>query len=235
LPGEALAAQVAKLLIEGSEVGCSPIRFRQRGHRVIANFSCTHGALDEDVDYSGTATSSSVDLALNVVSQFSLGGSDVSTKRQSRLIAKRLGECTTVGTAQPPEIRNPVFTASVHPTPLGDDLPEAPSVMLRGVVAGPSVQPDDIVVVARKLMNLRLRYVSDGRIMTNCSNTRPSGDLRIDRIGCAVLKASWRAAARRTTRRWPILTTASCHSSRVFTQQQLRNIAGRTATSNVDL
>ena len=193
LPGDRLATQMSRLLIEGAAIGCSPIRFRQRGDRIIADFACSARQTDEDVDYSGSATSRSVDLRVSKTAEFSAmtpsGPIEVTRETQSRLFANRLGECTVAGANPPPTIRNPVFTASVHPRPLGDDLPGAPEVMPRGIPIGEPVHPDDIVVVARKLMKLRLRYASDGRILTNCSNTRPSGDVRIDRIGCAVLKA----------------------------------------------
>ncbi|TXC71449.1 hypothetical protein FSB78_11225 [Sphingomonas ginsenosidivorax] len=48
---------------------------------------------------------------------------------------------------------------------------------------------DDIVVVARRLRRLRLTYASSGRILRWCRTSISSGDRRVDRIGCAIVRA----------------------------------------------
>ncbi|RDE07211.1 hypothetical protein [Sphingomonas aracearum] len=49
-------------------------------------------------------------------------------------------------------------------------------------------EAEDVVVVARKLRRMRLHYSSDGKIMRFCHADISSGDPRIDRIGCAMLR-----------------------------------------------
>ena len=44
------------------------------------------------------------------------------------------------------------------------------------------------MVVARKLRTMRLHYGSDGRSMRFCHADISSGDRRIDRIGCAIVR-----------------------------------------------
>ncbi len=53
----------------------------------------------------------------------------------------------------------------------------------------PDALGDDIVVVARKLRKLRLHYASSGRLLSWCHADISSGDKRVDRIGCAILRA----------------------------------------------
>ena len=50
-------------------------------------------------------------------------------------------------------------------------------------------KPDDIVVIARRLRLMRLHYASSGRILAWCHADVSSGDKRVDRIGCAMLRA----------------------------------------------
>jgi hypothetical protein len=209
LPADVLTAQLSRLLVEGSVPGCSPIHFRMRGPRVIAGFRCDSFAVSEHADYGGMAKRNSIDLRFEKASERSGPGGEIVMTVISRLRAERAGNCAA--TDQPsPSIRNPIFAAATHQPALADDLPVAPAVMPRGVAVGDAAQPDDIVVVARKLMNLRLRYASDGRILTNCANTRPSGDVRIDRIGCAVLRACVASGSEEKDR------TLACFNARIM-------------------
>lgn len=70
-------------------------------------------------------------------------------------------------------LQRPSPEPSAAPTP-------APSVV---------TEADDIVVIARKLRRLRLHYASSGRALRWCHTDIPSGDPRLDRIGCALIRA----------------------------------------------
>ena len=49
-------------------------------------------------------------------------------------------------------------------------------------------EPDDVVVVARKMRLVRLDYGMFGPHLRRCDITKSSGDARVDRIMCALLK-----------------------------------------------
>ncbi|WP_230770047.1 hypothetical protein [Sphingomonas sp. Leaf4] len=53
----------------------------------------------------------------------------------------------------------------------------------------PAVDGPDIVVIARKLRKVRIRYATNGRWVRTCDIDISSGDERIDRIMCAILRA----------------------------------------------
>lgn len=55
---------------------------------------------------------------------------------------------------------------------------------------------DEIVVIARKLRKVRLNYASRGQWVTKCDADVSSGDPRIDRIMCAIVKACVREGNR---------------------------------------
>lgn len=53
----------------------------------------------------------------------------------------------------------------------------------------PAVDGPDIVVIARKLRKVRIHYATNGRWVRRCDIDISSGDERIDRIMCAILRA----------------------------------------------
>ncbi|HET8612411.1 MAG TPA: hypothetical protein VFL92_06555 [Sphingomonas sp.] len=111
-----------------------------------------------------------------------------------KLTAERVGECPSAAPA-PAAARPPIapVTTKLVPPPAAEPAPEpetrpAPSAAPQ---AAPSdgQSPDDIVVVARKLRKLRLHFASDGRRFSWCHADISSGDPRLDRIGCAIVRA----------------------------------------------
>lgn len=117
--------------------------------------------------------------------------------------AERIGDCPGVPLAVPTPAATPVATPTPgEPTALAKS-PEP--TIVRETTAEPSdagapvatkpatpvadAQPEDIVVVARRLRRLRLHYgVSDSRVSW-CHADISSGDKRVDRIGCAIVRA----------------------------------------------
>lgn len=107
-----------------------------------------------------------------------------------QVTAERVGDCAApspVAAPAPPAIAAPpapqlaiVQDSAVQPA----DHAAAPAPS-----ADPTTQPDDIVVIARKLRRLRLHYASSGRAMRWCHADITSGDPRLDRIGCALVRA----------------------------------------------
>ena len=61
--------------------------------------------------------------------------------------------------------------------------------------AAADTKPDDIVVIARRLRRLQLHYGVDGNIVNWCHADTSSGDKRVDRIGCAIVRACTKSGA----------------------------------------
>ena len=57
------------------------------------------------------------------------------------------------------------------------------------VQAEPAIDGPDIVVIARQLRKVRIHYATNGRWVRSCDIAISSGDQRIDRIMCAILRA----------------------------------------------
>lgn len=81
---------------------------------------------------------------------------------------------------------------------------------------------DDIVVVARRLRVMRLHYASDGALFRWCHADTSSGDPRIDRIGCALVRACVREGNDATA------TVLGCYHRKVDTLDPVA-AAGRGA------
>lgn len=125
--------------------------------------------------------------------------------------AERIGDCpgsppaapapaaAPTSSAIPPEAIAPVMQAepkiiretSATPTDPAGATPSKPTTP----TAEASTQPDDIVVIARRLRRLRLRYGVDGNRVRWCHADISSGDKRVDRIGCAIVRACTKSGA----------------------------------------
>lgn len=125
--------------------------------------------------------------------------------------AERIGDCprspkaalapaaAPASSAMPPEAIAPARQAeptiiretSATPTDPAGATPSKPTTP----TAEASTQPDDIVVIARRLRRLRLRYGVDGNRVRWCHADTSSGDKRVDRIGCAIVRACTKSGA----------------------------------------
>lgn len=142
----------------------------------------------------------------------SFGGSSRITRWQ--VTAERIGDCpgappTAVPTVMPPPVAvvapttaaTPVSSksaeptiarvSSVTPTDRGAPAP-SPTASPAPETASP---PEDIVVIARRLRRLRLHYGVDGNAVRWCHADVSSGDKRVDRIGCAIVRACTKSGA----------------------------------------
>ncbi len=81
---------------------------------------------------------------------------------------------------------NPLLFAGLVAVPLPGQTPAPPD----------ATADDEIVVIARKLRKVRLNYTTRGQWVTKCEAEVSSGDPRIDRIMCAIVKACVREGNR---------------------------------------
>jgi hypothetical protein len=129
-------------------------------------------------------------------------------KMRWRVSAERVGDCTIPTLAGLPPAQDvrpsmlkmvqsdaarPPDRAREEPLPGDADhsIETAPPAATSKVAPPPAsvAQADDIVVVARKLRRLRLHYASSGKAFRWCHADISSGDPRLDRIGCALVRA----------------------------------------------
>ncbi|MFG6281443.1 hypothetical protein [Sphingomonas sp. S6] len=125
--------------------------------------------------------------------------------------AERIGDCPGSPRAAPAPAAKPASSA-ISPEAIAPARQAEPTIVRetsatrRGtagaVPSGPttptpeaSTQPDDIVVIARRLRRLRLRYGVDGDRVRWCHADISSGDKRVDRIGCAIVRACTKSGA----------------------------------------
>ncbi|GAA0672008.1 hypothetical protein FHT00_001799 [Sphingomonas insulae] len=136
-------------------------------------------------------------------------------KSRWRVSARRMGDCQrasapapVTAVAAPIAVAPPSATAArperseataddalvdgpLPGTPGHPDVAEgAPATTpLRASVAETPGEPEDIVVIARKLRRIRLHYASSGKAFRWCHADISSGDPRLDRVGCAMVRA----------------------------------------------
>ncbi|MEH3157795.1 MAG: hypothetical protein PGN08_02060 [Sphingomonas taxi] len=107
-----------------------------------------------------------------------------------QMTAERVGDCAAPTPAAAPAA--PAITAPPAPQ-LAIVQDSAAQPADRAAVPAPpadtATRPNDIVVIARKLRRLRLHYASSGKAMRWCHADITSGDPRLDRIGCALVRA----------------------------------------------
>lgn len=216
-PFGTLAAMILHNGVAAQAVGCSALRVRVSRDRVYARQSCRSPQMLEDdrqsggvfrlmglggaqmgaeevVDASGRFAGDTI--RLDVTDTKTVPGigadqrDDTVSEITSRLLARRIGTCGAAPSA------SPTPTPAVVKAPPEELSPEPQAADLTSRVPDPvEGAPDDIVVVARKLLRLRLHYGSDARSMRWCHADVKSGDPRIDRIGCAILGACVKAGA----------------------------------------
>ncbi len=121
-------------------------------------------------------------------------------KRRWQVTAERVGDCPSAPDRKPAPLvaAEPLIradpggaeeTPAVGPSPGAADHPPASVGTPRTLSPPVAGEADDVVVVARKLRVMRLHYASDGAIFRWCHADSSSGDPRIDRIGCALVRA----------------------------------------------
>ncbi|PVE60157.1 hypothetical protein DC429_07350 [Arthrobacter sp. TPD3018] len=124
--------------------------------------------------------------------------------------AERIGDCPGSPWAAPAPVPKPASSA-ISPESIAPARQAEPTIVREtsatpetagAVPSGPttptaeaSTQPDDIVVIARRLRRLRLRYGVDGDRVRWCHADISSGDKRVDRIGCAIVRACTKSGA----------------------------------------
>jgi hypothetical protein len=159
-------------------------------------------------------------LSADYQEQIGLPGADV-PKTRWRVSARRIDTCEgpavrQVAASAPAPAPTPVQTGpaaqlvrsdAAQPEDEADPLPGAadhPAEADGGTAAPPPhrsapdatpAQAEDIVVVARKLRRVRLHYASSGRALRWCHADISSGDARLDRIGCAMVRACVRGGS----------------------------------------
>jgi hypothetical protein len=191
--------------------GCSPVQVRIADGRLRGGISCTRIRAAGDPEsppviaetglhYEGTLTATRIDVRVTLRGE---ENGDVVRDDRTRLTAVRTGDCAApaaVGRSTPLAPPAKVITALDPPVHRAEPPKEpvagfAPAPAMPEAAAKPSVteSADDIVVVARRLRKLRLRYTSTGRRMYFCHADVSSGDKRVDRIGCAIVRSCVRA------------------------------------------
>ncbi|MEG3165168.1 hypothetical protein U1701_11235 [Sphingomonas sp. PB2P19] len=204
-----------------TQPGCSRMRIRIAKGRLTGRKDCTRmmavggdlrpAVMASATRYTGILAPTRIDVRLHARTQDN--GEDVA-EMTGRLTAERTGACPAPAPTPAVPVAGPAARGApdggsaairaVSPSPApslaipGEDRPaNAASVTTpieaRARVAAAQESADDIVVVARRLRKLRLRYASIGRILSSCRPEISSGDARVDRIGCAIVRACVRA------------------------------------------
>ncbi len=203
IPNGGASDAIGRLLSDGDRaIGCSRLGLQMIRGRLSGKKSCTRmamsGVIETTTRYRGTLAPTRIDVRIE--GRQTKNGADFS-ESAARLEADRTGDCRAAASvagarqdAPPPAPENTTLP--------GLDLPAARHALPAdaqpaGVAVPTPVQPrttatesaDDIVVVARRLRRLRLTYSSSGRILRSCRTSISSGDRRVDRIGCAIVRA----------------------------------------------
>lgn len=170
--------------------GCSRLGITMHGARLSGGRRCSRGTA---IGLADTTTSISGRIArerltLDYRRQTTIGGQS-GPKTRWQVVAVRTGSC-----AVPPPPGDPPPVARVAPMAAPElELVHGSGARAPNAVAAPAATADagadDILVVARKLRRIRLHYASTGRILRWCHADISSGDPRLDRIGCALVRA----------------------------------------------
>lgn len=194
IPDAEFDVTVKRLLGDSAEgdlmTGCSAVHVRIAGEKLRASTACSRlipgTTIRSDLfrTYSGRLRSTALDV--RTTTRFEIDG-EPTGDMYGKLTARRVGECASAKPSAkdipPPERRTPPLAEPARTEPL-PAAPEIPSISAPAVDA----QPDDIVVIARKLRTIRLHFASDGRQFSWCHADVSSGDPRLDRIGCAIVR-----------------------------------------------
>lgn len=191
--GRAEAAFVDLLNDQNHSFGCSGFHIRVDRGRLRGSLTCRRmtddGPLTATDHFRGTMTLQRVDV--RVESSTARDGESLGESTM-RLEANRIGACAPAGRAvavPPPSPPPPVQAVAEAPPPAS--VPPLPSATI--TAPGVAESANDVVVVARRLSRLRLKYASSGRILRWCRPAISSGDGRVDRAGCAIVRACVRA------------------------------------------
>ncbi|WP_380785931.1 DUF3617 family protein [Sphingomonas sp. R86521] len=201
-------AIVALLDNDDRSLGCSRLRLRLEHGRLRGSMTCMRltdlGPLEMTAHYRGTMTPQRIDV--RVATRMTLDGEDFGESTM-RLEADRTGDCAPVAASSavrqaaplpaPTSKTNPALDPAVAEPALAEDATRADAAVTpaqpRAATTGATGSADDVVVVARRLRKLRLNYASSHRVMSRCRADISSGDKRVDRIGCAIVRACVRA------------------------------------------
>ncbi|MGR6329166.1 hypothetical protein ACU5AX_08880 [Sphingomonas sp. XXL09] len=187
---------------------CGPLRFALTGARLRGRQSCMRSAGGLTPKVQTSVLRVRADLGDNAVSirydrKSEIAQRGIALAQDHGVEAIRIGDCAlspegarTVALPAPPQ-------SAAAPGQQLSPKSRAEAEIVREAAEAPSEQsnlpplpvpkvegdPNDIVVIARRLRLMRLHYASSGRILAWCHADVSSGDKRVDRIGCAMLRA----------------------------------------------
>lgn len=178
-------------------------------------------------------------LAADYALQGSIRG-ETGPSTRWQVTADRVGDCPAAGKVlsapalapapTPVVVTAPLIRAvsgraeePVSPGPMSDaaDHPVAVAGVSPRPAPPPAGEADDVVVIARKLRVMRLHYASDGALFRWCHADISSGDPRIDRIGCALVRACVREGSD------TVADTLACYHRKVDTLDPVTGAARR--------
>ncbi len=183
----------AEAMFDGAQ-SCSRFGLSITSNRVSGSRHCslmgTWGLISDDTRLNARIAETT--LAARYRQKASFQGETLSSARWA-VEGRRVGDCPGATLAAPASQQDGIPTGPLPSEP--DHPPAAQFSTIEPAKApppAPSVaaeQADDIVVIARKLRKLRLHYASTGRALRWCHTDISSGDPRLDRIGCAMVRA----------------------------------------------
>jgi len=217
--GEDRAAVLQQLLALSPQLTqnqlCGRMLIRSRGAELSASQSCTYVIPPRMIDAEWLHGTRSTRIRAHlsdamITAEFRVGSSMADGEADSlnsrwTLVARRVGPCATpsptAATAAAPatvvphdapaRLHEPAHEpgeAVIAPVPSIDLVGAAPPAQ-RDAPAPARTASDDILVVGRKLRKIRLHYAADGPAFRWCHADLSSGDARVDRIGCAIVRA----------------------------------------------
>jgi hypothetical protein len=158
--------------------------------------SCTKigegGAVETSTRYSGTLRPRTFDVRAE--GRTSRDGDDIGSGTR-RIMGERVQDCPLpIGVPPTKADHKHVVAVPAQPVRPVYQTPALPPIAAKSAQSIPA-DSGDILVVARKLRRLRLRYRTSGRTLASCQPDVSSGDPRLDRMGCAILRACIREGA----------------------------------------
>jgi len=186
-------------------IECGAMRVRIAKGRLSASLSCDTRAPGETEiyqltrDYVGKLSATKLDISITTRSEHD---GERTGETFGKLTAERVGQCpsqpkaSAVGRPAPSivgaEPLPPAEPAAPPRAPPADEapapLPRPPSSDSSAAAGTQAATPADIVVIARKLKKIRLHFASEGRHFSWCHADISSGDPRLDRVGCAIVR-----------------------------------------------
>ncbi len=215
IPSEGLEDAVRRLIGDSpdqpDQLGCSRLHVRIDRDRLTARKSCAKGGEGGTVEastiYRGSLRPGSFDVSVDTRT---VRGDDEIGGGTHRISGERVGLCPlSTGHQSParsasndsPPVRSFDGKLPSQPGNTTPDLKFPPRTVATPPPVAAASSPtatasaENIVVVGRKLRRLRLRYRSSGRTLASCHPEISSGEPRLDRIGCAILRSCIREGA----------------------------------------